>query len=117
MEITLEYLMQNLSKFDRETPREYSIPMSIQKSILFSVHLFFHIIGVKRYFDTTPKIRGKYVDYIEITPYSKGGLWKIRCLYNRSFHLYYGTKKICWCSDLKSAIKEINRNQLNNLKT
>lgn len=49
----------------------------------------------------------KAIDWIEITPYNKGNLWKIRCLFNKTFHVYYGTVRTVYCTTLQDALSFI----------
>jgi len=67
-----------------------------------------------RYF-TNRSYKRKFVDYVELSPYNKGNLYKIRVAFSQGliFNVYYGTKHIAYCTTLKSALKIVNNEYRN----
>lgn len=80
--------------------------MGFESKMLYDLHfeMLFHKLMFK-FFITTTKIA---IGYIELTPFNKGNLWKIRKFYGY-YHVYYGTKKICYCSTILSVYKIVNK--------
>lgn len=110
MSFTIADFKEIVTTLDSQRFKEYSIPMSFEQRFRFELYVEMTTLDLKfRYFETTSTPRNKTNQYIEITPFSKGGLYKIRCFFSKKYDLYYGTRKICYCSDFRSAMGEINR--------
>lgn len=106
MGITIKELNEWFIELDRQyrPPKELIIPMGMQQKIMWDVSCMkeFHKIPGRMFYTDTKKAH----DYIEITPYNKGNLWKIRCFFNY-FHIYHGTIRKAYCSTFIDAINFI----------
>lgn len=86
--------------------RDYIIYMGIKQKLYydFAIEIMFTKVGFK-YFNTTTK---RTVGYIEITPFNKGNLTKIR-KYHDHYEVWYATRKIAYCTTLLSVYKLITK--------
>lgn len=91
--------------FDKSAPFEYTMFVGLKQKLTYEFILEMMLYNAEfKYFDTTTR---RAIDYIEFTLYNKGNLVKLR-KYFKKYEVWYATKKICCCSNLASALKEIN---------
>lgn len=76
--------------------------IAVNKKTLLHIGLFRQRVDNTRLY--IGKTRTK--NYLEVTPFSRGGLWKIRFFTNHS-DVYHGTQKQAYCTDFNSAVRFI----------
>lgn len=101
----LEDFNELFRQMDRPHPQRFTIPMGLKNKIIWDTT--FALREIKGRFFWTDTRRA--YDYAEITPYSKGSLWKIRCFPQGHYHVYYGTVKKVYCTTIQDAINFINK--------
>lgn len=103
---TLKMFNDMAVEWDKCRPKPFSPPVSLQTSIRLDVQveLQVHEIDGRFFFTETRQAH----DYIELTPYNKGNIWKIRC-FKHSFHVYFGTTIKAYCTTIRDAIRFITK--------
>lgn len=106
MRITLKEMGEWMTRLHHEHRQQRRhILMSVKSKIIFDSYFMLRETKIKFFWTDTPKA----IDHAELTPYNKGNLWKIRCFYDGSCRVYYGTIKKAWCTTIIDAINFINK--------
>lgn len=101
---TISMFNDLVKKMDKDRPSEIRIPVSMHTMITLDISCVIAFHKIKgRFFHTETR---KAYDYIELTPYNKGNLWKIRCFHHH-FRVYYGTQNRAYCTTLQDCLKLI----------
>lgn len=88
---------------------DYIFLTGTRGKLSFDFEIERRMIGDKiKWFQTTTK---KAKGYIERTPFNKGNLWKVR-KYMQHYDVYFGTKKVAYCTNLESVIKTIKHEHI-----
>ena len=100
---------KNYPKTKNKMTKDYYMYMGFKSKLIYDFSFESILYGCDfRYFFTDTKIA---IDYVEITPFNKGCLIKVR-IYKGYYNIYLGTKKISYCSTYISMVREIkNINQ------
>lgn len=84
----------------------YNLLMGIDQKMDFEFRFLALNSGFRFFNTSTPKARGKYVEY---TPFNIGNLWKIRYYLGGYFKVFYGTQEKAYCTTLDDCIKQLKQ--------